>query len=263
MDDLMVARNRDELSFEEMRHEEQMIVRALEEAQGLGHDMLHITDLQDVNGWDGPQGNSKVRNNLRRLMRYGWIHRVLDGTYALTYEPVVVESQPEPVEEPLQPVVQFVPEPVVQLAPELQPPVVVRPGPPLVQIRKKNRMPHPVELDADERLRIRARAMRDDFSGVDAVKHPDCTFYNACIDQAIAGSWAGFSCAECHAYKLPDRHQAEMDILASLALNKAREMMEKFGKVLRVRGVKPGADAKRSTDEDADDFDASACAVAV
>lgn len=241
----MLARSRDELSFEEMRHEEQMIVRALEEAKGMGHDMLHISDLQDVNGWDGPQGNSRVRNNLRRLMRYGWIHRVLDGTYALTYEPVVVEAQPEPVVEPPQPVVQLVPEP---------PQPVVRSGPPLVQIRKKSRIPHPVELDADERLRIRARAMRDDFAGVEAIKHPDCSFYNACLDQAIAGSWAGFSCTECHAYKLPDRHQAEMDILASLALNKAREMMEKFGKVLRVRGVKPGADAKRTTDDDAEDF---------
>lgn len=265
MDDLMVVRNRDELSFEAMRPEEQMIVKALERARESGQPEMRIAELQFANGWDEVdehdcpegncatcaealrKGNSKVRNNLRRLMRYGWIHRPVDGTYAL-----VEEHKPEPVvEEP--------PQPVQRLEPEPPQPAVQ--STPLVIIRKKHRAPHPVELDADERIKIRARVMSGDMKAIEAIKRPDCTFYKACLDQAIAGSWAGFSCTSCTAYTAPDRHQADMDILACLALNKAHELMEKFGKVLRVRGVKPGADAKRSTDDVEDDFDdASACA---
>jgi len=268
MDDLMVVRNRDELSFEAMRPEERMIVKALEKARESGQPEMRIAELQIANGWDEVdehdcpegscatcaealrRGNSKVRNNLRRLMRYGWIHRPVDGTYALVEE----NTEPVVVEEP--------PQPVKRLEPEPPQPVVRSPPTPLVIIRKKNNGPNPVELDDEERLRIRARVMGGDMEALEAIKRPDCTFYGACLDQAIAGSWAGFSCTNCTAYAMPERHQAEMDILACLALNKAHELMEKFGKVLRVRGVKPGADAKRSTDEDADDFDdASACAV--
>lgn len=260
MDDLMVVRNRDELSFEEMRLEEQMIVKALERARESGQPEMRIAELQIANGWDEVdehdcpegicalcaealrKGNSKVRNNLRRLMKFGWIRRPVDGTYAL-----VEETAPPVQVEPPQPVLQLVPEP---------PQPVMRS--PLVIISKK---PNPVELNDEERIRIRARVMSGDMTALDAVKRPDCSFYNACLDQAEAGSWAGFSCTNCTAYAMPERHQAEMDILACLALNKAHELIMKFGKVLRVRGVKPGADAKRSTDEVEDDFDdASACA---
>ena len=238
----MMAGNRDQLSFADMREEEQMIVKALEGAKALGHSMLHISDLQDVNGWDGPTGNSKVRNNLRRLMRYGWIHRVLDGTYALV-EPdhPVVEAQPEP------------PQPVEQLVVEPPQPVVRSTGP-LVQIRKKNRTPNPTELSQEDAMRAHVRARNEDYSLVSKIKRPDCTFYNACLDQAIAGLWAGFSCTSCSAYALPDRHQQEIDLLGCLGVNKAREMVEEHGKVMRVRGVKPGADAKRTTVEDEEDF---------
>jgi hypothetical protein len=246
MDDVMLmAGNRDQLSFAEMREEEQMIVKALEGAKAMGHDMLHISDLQDVNGWDGPTGNSKVRNNLRRLMRYGWIHRVLDGTYALiNAEPKVEAPAPEP--EPPQPVVQLVIEP---------PQPVVRSTGPLVQIRKKNRTPNPIELSSEDAMRAHYRArVKEDYSFVEKIKRPDCTFYNACLDQAIAGLWAGFSCTSCSAYALPDRHQQEIDLMGCLGVNKAREMLEEHGKLMRVRGVKPGADAKRTTTEDVEDF---------
>lgn len=253
MDDVMMAAgNRDQLSFADMREDEQLIIKALEGAKAMGHDMLHISDLQDVNGWDGPTGNSKVRNNLRRLMRYGWIHRVLDGTYALIEtEETKVEAQPEP--EPV-PLYRFEPpQPVVQLVVE-PPPPVMRSTVPLVQIRKKNRMPNPIELSPDDAMRAHVKAKNEDYSLVDKIKRADCTFYNACIDQAIEGSWAGFSCASCSAYALPDRHQQEIDLLGCLAVNKARELLEQHGKVMRVRGVKPGADAKRTTAEPEEDF---------
>lgn len=261
MDDvMMMAGNRTQLSFADMRDEERAIIKALEQAAKQGTGALRIAELQAANGWDMVdehecsdgycetcaealrRGNSKVRNNLRRLMRYGWIHRPLDGTYALITE-TVVEAVPEP--EPPQPVVQLVVEP---------PQPVVRSEPPLVQIRKKNRQPNPIELSQEDAMRAHVRARREDYSLVSKIKRPDCTFYNACLDQAIAGMWAGFSCTNCSAYALPDRHQQEIDLLGCLGVNKARELLEEHGKVMRVRGVKPGADAKRTTDDDAEDF---------
>lgn len=277
MDDLMVARNREDLSFEAMRPEEQMIVKALENARTTGQPAMRIAELQIAAGWDEVdehecpdghcelcaealrKGNSKVRNNLRRLMRFGWIHRPVDGTYAL-----IEEHKPEStVQEMLTDLADIVhvepPQPVAQLEPEPPQPVMRSP---LVTIRKKSHGPNPTELDGEERLRIRARVMNGEMEAIEAIKRFDCTFYNACLDQAEAGSWPGFSCANCTAYALPDRHQADSDILACLALNKAHELIMKHGKVMRVRGVKPGADAKRSTDDDAEDFDdASACAM--
>lgn len=259
----LMAGNRDQLSFEDMRDDERAIVKALENAAKQGQGALRIAELQAANGWDlvddhdcpdGEcetcaealrRGNSKVRNNLRRLIRFGWIHRPIDGTYALITAdhkvqselPVVVASEddhPEVVIEPPQPVKQSTA--------------------PLVQIRKKDCTPHPVELSSEEAMRAHFRARNEDFSLVNRIKRPDCTFYNACLDQAINGHWAGFSCASCSAFALPDRQQQMSDILACLAVNKARELLEDHGKVMRIRGVKPGADAKRTISDDSDDF---------
>jgi hypothetical protein len=262
MDDvMMLAGNRSQLSFADMRDEERAIIKALEQAAKQGMGALRIAELQAANGWDLVdehecsndhcevcaealrRGNSKVRNNLRRLMRYGWIHRPVDGTYALITEAAVEAPAPEPE----------LPQPVVQLVIEPPQPVVRSSGP-LVQIRKKNRTPNPVELSEEEAMRMHVKAKNEDYSLVERIKRPDCSFYSACLDQAIAGSWANFSCGSCSAYALPERHQREIDILGCLAVHKARELMEKHGKVMRVRGVKPGADAKRTTVEDEEDF---------
>lgn len=263
--DEMMSGPHDELSFEDMRPDEKMIIKALEQAAANGQGMLRIVDLMTVNGWDEvdehdcpegycvtcsdglKRGNSKVRNNLRRLMRHGWIHRPVDGTYALVTMAEVFDSPPLP-----EPVVEFV-APVVTLVIE----------PPLVQIRAKEptwreasgRNPKP--MSSSEAWGLRDRVHREDNpKHVDGIKRPDCTFYNACLDQAIAKSWPGFSCSQCTAYALPDRHQAEMDILGLRALDKASEMLHAFGKIMRVRGVKPGADAKRTiaVDDDEDEF---------
>jgi hypothetical protein len=79
-----------------------------------------------------------------------------------------------------------------------------------------------------------------------AVKKTDCSFYNACLDQAISGKWAGFACTSCNAYAEADPFQKEMDQLGLACINRAADLVEKYGKVHRIRGVKPGADAKRT-----------------
>lgn len=222
MDGSLMAGARDTFTFEDMRPEEQIIVTALEEAHALGHDMLHISDLQAVTGWDGPTGNSRVRNNLRRLMRYGWIHRPLDGTYAL----VNLDTAPHvaAVEVVTAPQPEAVPEPAV-----------------LVQIR-----PNPRALTDSEARMLRVAASQDNLKPVEAAKRMDCTFYNACLSQADSGNWPGFSCTSCAAYSPTiDQFQRELDVLALRACQKASDMLDEFGKVSRIRGVKPGPDAKR------------------
>lgn len=229
MDGSVMTGKGDTLTFEDMKPEERAIMQALQAAHNAGQNVLRIAEIMSVNGWDEvdehdcPEGNcsvcsaalrlgnSKVRNNLRRLMRYGLIHRPLDGTYALTPEPRQAASQAEPVRG-------------------------------LVQIKR-----NPRELNDDE-----ARILRGVESGalnarmVESVKKPDCTMYNACLSQAISGKWAGFSCGSCVAYAAPDQFQKECDMLALRALGTAAEMLDENGKVNRIRGVKPGADAKRT-----------------
>ena len=78
------------------------------------------------------------------------------------------------------------------------------------------------------------------------MKRADCVLYNACLEQAICGAWEGFSCAECSCYAEPDPHQKMMDMVRLRALDEASAIMEREGGPCRVRGVKPGADAKRT-----------------
>jgi hypothetical protein len=231
MDGSMMASKGDALSFEDMKPEERAILNALQAAHNAGQNVLRIAEIMTVNGWDEVDehdcsdsrcsvcstalrlGNSKVRNNLRRLMRYGLIHRPLDGTYALTLTPEPRRTAPQ-----------------------------AEAVPKLVQIGR-----NPRELNDSE-----ARLLRGVESGalsarmVESVKKTDCTIYNACLSQAISGKWAGFSCASCTAYSAPDQFQKESDMLALRALGTAAEMLEDLGKVNRIRGVKPGADAKRT-----------------
>lgn len=104
---------------------------------------------------------------------------------------------------------------------------------------------NPREMTVEE-----AGEIRRDIDQIYKIKKPDCTFYNACLKQAISGRWAGFSCASCRAYSAPDMFQKELDVLALRALQTASEMVAETGKVDRVRGVKPGADAKRTAPQD-------------
>lgn len=81
---------------------------------------------------------------------------------------------------------------------------------------------------------------------LEQIKRADCTTYNACMQQALSNRWDGFSCAECSCYSEPDQYQKEMDLIRLRAMEMARELIEREGGPCRVRGVKPGADAKRT-----------------
>lgn len=94
---------------------------------------------------------------------------------------------------------------------------------------------NPQPIDADN---VTMRAMVDG-------RKSDCTMYNACLDQAINGNWVGFSCDSCKAYCQPDEFQKEQNHLGLRAVQVAADLVAKHGKVNRIRGVKPGADAKR------------------
>lgn len=101
--------------------------------------------------------------------------------------------------------------------------------------------PSPRPITEDELLELRG-----DLSVAERIKKTDCSFYNACLDQAISGKWDGFACTSCNAYAEADAFQKECDQVRLAAVQKAAELVEKYGKVHRVRGVKPGADAKRT-----------------
>jgi hypothetical protein len=225
----MMAGKDDTLSFEDMKPEERAILQALQAAHDAGQNVLRIAEIMSANGWDDVDdhecpdgncsvcsaalrlGNSKVRNNLRRLMRCGLIHRPLDGSYALTPEPRRTAPQAEAV-------------------------------PKLLRIKR-----NPRELNVSEVRILRGVEYGSlNVKMVESVKKTDCTIYNACLSQAISGKWAGFSCADCTAYDAPTQFQRECDVLALRALDTAAEMVEEHGKVNRIRGVKPGADAKRT-----------------
>ena len=102
-------------------------------------------------------------------------------------------------------------------------------------------MPTPVAISKE----LAEELAEDPYISED-IKKTDCTFYNACLDQAISGKWKGFACTSCNAYAEADPHQKMMDHLGLACIRKAAEFVEKYGKVHRVRGVKPGADAKRT-----------------
>jgi hypothetical protein len=101
--------------------------------------------------------------------------------------------------------------------------------------------PSPVPVTEEQRLALLA-----DYNVSKEIKQTDCTFYNACLDQAISGKWDGFACTNCTAYSAPDRFQQEMDGVRLQAMLYQAENLLRTGKTGRKRGVKPGADAKRT-----------------
>jgi hypothetical protein len=231
MDGMMMVESGDRLSFEDMRDDERMIVQALEQAYRMGIEMMHISDLQEVAGWNKAaphtcsgedcvvcaeasfRGNSKVRNNLRRLMKYGVITRPADGSYALVEEPrpLLTPGQPRELNDDESSIVR--------------------------RIRLYQSLGNEAVDDRSYKIALKM---------IEPIKRGDCTFYNACLDQAMSGQWEGFSCASCSMYSAPDQYQAESDMLALRAMDEAARMIEEHGRVMRVRGVKPGADAKRT-----------------
>jgi len=235
MDGSLMVGKGDTLSFEDMRDEERQIVQALDAAQKSGTGSMRITEIMEANGWDMVDehecsdrcevcstalrlGNSKVRNNLRRLVKYGVITRPADGTYQL-----VVETPPEPEIKPM----------------------------PREYNETESRLVHYIRVageegETDPKLYKLALKMIGD------IKKGDCSFYSACLDQALNGDWDGFSCASCTAYTLPDQDQRISDMLALRAVQTASDELCEHGKVSRVRGVKPGADAKRTPSHLAD-----------
>jgi hypothetical protein len=85
------------------------------------------------------------------------------------------------------------------------------------------------------------------FEDAHLVKNLDCSFYNECLDIAVAGKWKSFGCGECTAHEALDIEQKVQDVLGLLAARLAMENVAKTGKAGRTRGVKPGADAKTSS----------------
>lgn len=101
--------------------------------------------------------------------------------------------------------------------------------------------PNPMPL-----TRVELEALEEDYRVSDSLKKTDCSFYNACLDQAISGKWDGFGCKNCTAYQEIDPFQKQMDCGGLYAVMKAVEEVSRTGKVNRKRGVKEGADAKRT-----------------
>lgn len=235
MDGTMMVEAGDKLSFEEMRGEEQAIVMALEDAHRQGRNLLKISEIMSANDWDMVEehdcpesrcevcatalrlGNSKVRNNLRRLMKYGVITRPADGSYALVEEPKrLTPGQPRELNDDESSIVR--------------------------RIRLYQSL-------GDEA--VDERSYKIALKMIEPIKRTFCTFYNACLDQAMSGKWEGFSCASCSMYSAPDQFKLESDVLALRAVDEAARMIEEHGGVKRVRGVKPGADAKRTAPTEA------------
>jgi len=228
MDGMMMVGKGDALSFEDMREEERAIVQALESAHKSGQNVLRIAEIMEANGWDMvdehdcPEGhcevcsaalragNSKVRNNLRRLVKYGVIARPADGQYQLVVEPQKAT-----------------------------------PGSPREYNETESRLVHYIRV-ANEEGETDPKMYKLALKMIGEIKKGDCSFYSACLDQALNGDWDGFSCADCTAYTLPDQDQRVSDMLALRACQTASDELCENGKVNRVRGVKPGVDAKRS-----------------
>jgi hypothetical protein len=82
------------------------------------------------------------------------------------------------------------------------------------------------------------------FEGAESIKKLDCSYYNECLDTAIAGKWKGFGCGECKAYIALDVEQKVQDMYGLLAARLASENMATLGNAGRTRGVKPGVDAR-------------------
>lgn len=100
---------------------------------------------------------------------------------------------------------------------------------------------NPVEMTKQD-----VRRISGNLDQLAEIRRSDCALYNSCLEQAISGKWAGFSCAECSAFCERDPHQKMMDLVRLRAIQAAADMVEKYGNAGRVRGVKPGPDAKRT-----------------
>jgi len=170
---------------------------------------MTIKEIVVANGWqaDGSKGNSRVRNSLRRPVRSGWAeHTKRMGDGKYCLTTIALGHFGE-----------------------------------AAKIAARTAGPMPFELSREE-----ARVISHDVEAAAQAKKAECCFYNDCLQQAVSGNWPGFSCGKCNAYVEPDPHQKMMNLVRLRALDMAAELLEETGSPCRVRGVKPGADAKRT-----------------
>lgn len=245
-----MSEDRGDLSIDEMGPDELDILSTLVAGHALGQGFMLVPEiLSNLVGWNRP----RFYNNLRRLMRHDWVHCPMAGAYALT------EPETAPQVEPAAEVAIVHVERVVQLSErvELETKISKEIATELVDLIHRN----PVELTEDQALMLRAAARSDNpekLKLIQLIKRVDCSFYNACLDQAIEGDWHNFACINCTAYEMSDPFQRQLDVLALRACDKASEQLVELGKVNRTRGVKPGPDAKRTVTDDDDDEDEQA-----
>ena len=245
MDRSFATDDQDILSFEDMRPGEQAIIEALEAANAAGLESMQTVEIREFNKWDRVEkhdcdgdcpvchdvirsGFNRVQNNIPRLLQYGWIERVSRGVYALV--PAETESQAEPL---------F----LISDPPSLPEPVETFPDGTVTDFVPLNLCkPNPRETSQGEAYLLRSAYENEAFDVVDSIKKTDCTFYGACLNQAISGKWEGFSCTQCKAYSAPSQFKKELDLVALLAAHAVAEMVAIDGKPHRVRGAKPGCD---------------------
>ena len=110
-----------------------------------------------------------------------------------------------------------------------------------VEVHDGEATPNPTALTSAQAVGLRLNVEK-----VEEVKRTGCAFYNACLNTAAEGKWPGFSCQSCEAYVEPDAHQQMMNHVRLRVLDRAAEILDEHGGPCRIRGVKPGADAKRT-----------------
>lgn len=203
-----------ELTLDMLNANERTVLETLALADGGVAAPMKIAEIMLANQWQIPdksKGNSRVRNSLRKLVRGQWVEHTSKFGDGRYQVTGLGRSKlnPEPDR-------------------------------------------NPIELS-----HAKVVAMRFDMSSIDSarrdridnVKRADCGFYNSCLEQAVQGNWSGFSCKNCHAYQEMSRDQKEADHVRLRAVQMASDMIEKYGNAGRIRGVKPGPDAKRTVRE--------------
>lgn len=102
--------------------------------------------------------------------------------------------------------------------------------------KMNNKNPQPINEQMADSLTLETVA---------EIKRSDCSFYSSCLDVAVSGDWANFSCKSCTAYQMIDQDQRKHDNLMLRVLLEASEHVMRGGNANRIRGVKPGTERKK------------------